>query len=114
MLTTTSKPATPPLRNRITTLINASLLLKVAKTSSSNKNGADSAIEKGQPIMPPSANQKMPDAVFKPPRQLIKAAIPSRVVYIAKLEGRYEADAWNIPGLNTMAIRKNKAILGFN
>jgi hypothetical protein len=43
----------------------------------------------------------------------MKAAMPSIVVYIAKLDGKKAADAWNIPGLNTIAMRKNRAILGF-
>jgi hypothetical protein len=44
----------------------------------------------------------------------MNAAIPSIVVYIAKLDGRKEADEMNIPGLNIMAIIKNRAIRGFN
>ena len=54
----------------------------------------------------------MPRAVFNPPLQFMKAAIPSIVVYIAKLEGRKEAEAWNIPGLNIIAIMKKRAIRG--
>ena len=54
----------------------------------------------------------MPSDVFNPPFQFINAAIPSIVVYIAKLEGRNAADAWNIPGLKIMAIMKNSAIRG--
>jgi hypothetical protein len=113
-LTKTIIPATNPLRRRMTQSIKASLLLKVAKKSSSNKKGADSARENGHPRIPPNANQNIPWAVLRPPRQFMKEAIPSIVVYIAKLEGRNAADAWNMPGLNTIAIRKNKAILGFN
>jgi hypothetical protein len=86
------------------TSISASLLLKKAKTTSSNKNGADRAIAKGHPNIPPTAKKKIPCAVFKPPLQFIKAAIPSIVVYIAKLDGRKEADAWNMPGLKIIAI----------
>jgi len=102
-----------PLTKRMITSIRASLLLKKAKTISSNKNGADKAIENGHPNIPPTAKKKMPCAVFKPPLQFIKAAIPNIVVYIAKLDGRKEADAWNMPGLNTLAIIKNMAIRGF-
>jgi hypothetical protein len=91
----------------------ASLLLILANRISSNKKGADKAIENGHPMIPPMANQIVAWVVFKPPRQFMKAAIPSIVVYIAKLEGRNEADAWNIPGLKTIAMRKNRAILGF-
>lgn len=94
--------------------ISASLLLRVAKTISSNKNGADNAIANGHPSIPPSAKQKIPCAVFNPPLQFMNCAIPNIVIYIAKLEGRKEADAWNIPGLNTIAIMKNRAIRGFN
>jgi hypothetical protein len=93
--------------------INASLLLILANITSSNKNGAHNAMANGHPTMPPIAYQMTACVVFKPPRQFIKAAIPSMVVYIAKLEGRKAADAWNIPGLNTITMRKNRAILGF-
>lgn len=43
----------------------------------------------GQPTIPPRANHAMPEAVFKPPLQFMKAAAPSMPVYMAKLEGRY-------------------------
>lgn len=49
-----------------------------------------------------------------PPLQFIKQAMPAIVVYIAKLEGRKEAAAWNIPGLVTIAIKKKRAIRGFS
>jgi hypothetical protein len=39
--------------------------------------------------------------------------MPKNVVYMAKLDGRKEADAWNMPGLKIKAIIKNKAIRGF-
>ena len=42
----------------------------------------------------------------------MNAAIPSIVVYIAKLDGKKAAEAWNIPGLNIIAIMKNRAIRG--
>jgi hypothetical protein len=113
-LTKTRSPATMPRMNRIITSIRASLLLRNAKMTSSNKNGADKAIENGHPNTPPIANQVMPWAVFNPPLQFMNAAIPSIVVYIAKLDGRKEADEMNIPGLNIIAIMKNRAIRGFN
>lgn len=34
------------------------------------------------------ANQKIPWAVLRPPRQFMKAAAPSMHMYMAKLEGR--------------------------
>lgn len=68
---------------------------------------------KGQPIKPPTANQNIPWAVFNPPLQFMKAAIPNIVVYIAKLDGRKDAEAWNIPGLKIMDIIKNRATRGF-
>jgi hypothetical protein len=43
----------------------------------------------------------------------MKAVTPSIVVYMAKVEGRYAVDAWNIPALETVTIRKMMAILGF-
>jgi hypothetical protein len=42
----------------------------------------------------------------------MKAVTPSMVVYMAKLEGRYAADAWNMPVLVTVMIKKMMAILG--
>ena len=95
------------------TSMSASLLLKVANMISSKRNGIDSAIANGHPSTPPTANQKMPCAVFRPPLQFINAAIPNIVVYIAKLDGRNAADAWNIPGLNIIEIIKNRATRGF-
>lgn len=111
-LTSTRSPATIPLINRMITSISASLLLKKARTISSNRKGADKAIENGQPNIPPTAKKKIPCAVFSPPLQFMKAAIPNIVVYIAKLDGRKEADAWNIPGLNIIDIMKKMAIRG--
>lgn len=107
-------PETIPLINLKMVSINASLLLRQANTTSSNKNGADNAMANGHPSIPPSAKQNIPCAVFNPPLQFINCAIPNIVVYMAKLEGRKEADAWNIPGLKTIAIKKNRAIRGFN
>ena len=112
--TNTRSPPTIPRMNRIITSINASLLLKNARTISSNRNGAHSAMENGHPSTPPTAKANMPCAVLRPPLQFMKAAIPTIVVYIAKLDGRKDADAWNIPGLNTMDIIKNMAIRGFS
>ena len=43
----------------------------------------------------------------------MKAAIPSMVVYIAKLDGRYEMLAWNMPGDVAMMRSHKIAILGF-
>lgn len=97
----------------MTTSIMASLLLKKAKIISSNKKGADKAMAKGHPTMPPTANHVIPWAVFSPPLQFMKAAMPNIVVYMAKLDGRKEADAWNMPGLKIIDIMKNRAIRGF-
>ena len=55
----------------------------------------------------------MPCAVLRPPLQLMKAAMPIIVVYIAKLDGRKEVEARNMPGLKIIEMRKNMAILGF-
>jgi hypothetical protein len=43
----------------------------------------------------------------------MKAENPSMVVYMAKLDGRYAGEAWYIPGLETMAMRKYIATRGF-
>jgi hypothetical protein len=62
--------------------------LIAARTTSSTRKGAASAREKGQPKIPPAANQKIPWAVFSPPRQSMNADIPNIVVFMAKLDGR--------------------------
>lgn len=103
-LTNTKSPATVPRTKRISASMRASPLLRHAKTNSSNRNGADKAIEKGHPRTPPTAKKNMPHAVLSPPFQFMKAAIPNIVVYMAKLDGRKAAEAWNIPGLKSMAI----------
>lgn len=90
----------------------ASRLLTEAKISSSSKNGAANATENGQPSIPPTANQNIPWAVLSPPRQFMNAAMPSIVVYMAKLDGRKAVEARNIPGLNTIDMRKNMAMRG--
>ena len=112
-LTRTRSPDTAPRRKLRTASIRSSLEVRLAKSTASNKNGADNATENGHPRIPPKANQNIPCAVLRPPFQFMKADIPSIVVYIAKLEGRKAAEAWNIPGLNIIAIIKNKAIRGF-
>jgi hypothetical protein len=48
-----------------------------------------------------------------PPVQFMNAEKPSMVVYMAKLEGKYAIEAWYIPGLDTMAMRKKIATRGF-
>jgi hypothetical protein len=83
---------------------NMSLSLMMARKASSSRKGAHKAMAKGQPKMPATANQKMPQDVFRPPRQSIKAAAPSMAAYMAKLEGRYEALAWKFPGDTARAI----------
>ena len=52
-LTRTNSPETIPRAKRIIASINASLLLKLANMISSSKNGADKAIAKGHPSIPP-------------------------------------------------------------
>lgn len=93
--------------------IKASLLLKLASMASSIKYGSERAIAKGHPRMPPRAKKPMPHAVFRPPFQFMKEDMPNIVQYMAKLEGRYAAEAWNIPGLDTMAKKKKRATRGF-
>jgi hypothetical protein len=43
----------------------------------------------------------------------MKAAIPSMVVYMVKLDGRYDILAWNMPGDVAMMVRKVIATRGF-
>jgi hypothetical protein len=71
----------------------ASLLLRHANIISSNKKGAESAIAKGHPKIPPKANQNIACDVFNPPLQFMNAAIPNMVVYMVKLDGRNAAEA---------------------
>jgi hypothetical protein len=91
-----------------------SLSLIAAKRPSSNRYGAQSAAAKGHPRIPPRANQAIPCDDFKPPRQFMKAAAPSILIYMAKLEGRNAVLAWKFPGLRTVAARKIIAIREFN
>jgi hypothetical protein len=84
-----------------------------ANVSSSATNGETRTMEKGQPMTPPIPNHMIPTAVFMPPRQSMKAAMPSMAVYIEKLEGRYAAAAWNMPGLESITIINMIPILGF-
>jgi len=79
---------------------------------SSPTNGMTSAEANGQPTMPPMPNHIMPEAVLKPPRQSMNDANPSMVQYMAKLEGRYATDAWNIPAAVTEMTKKTMPILG--
>lgn len=62
--------------------------LNIAKTASSSINGAQSAEANGQPSTPAAANQKIPEAVFNPPRQFMNEEAPSITIYMAKLEGK--------------------------
>lgn len=91
----------------------ASLLLKLANMTSSKRKGKQRAIANGHPRIPPTANKTIPWVVFRPPFQFMNEAMPAIVVYIAKLDGRKDADAWNMPGLKTIAIKKNMATRGF-
>lgn len=107
-------PAITPRPVRIIVSMNASLLLRLARMISSTRNGKESAIAKGHPSIPPTPNQPMPHAVFSPPLQFMKDDIPNIVQYIAKLEGRKAAEAWNIPGLKIMAKKKKRATRGLS
>lgn len=88
--------------------------LKMAKKHSSKTKGAHRAIAKGHPNTPPTANQNMPCDVFKPPRQFMNAAVPSMAIYMAKLDGRYAALEWKLPGLKIRAIMKKMPTRGFS
>jgi hypothetical protein len=44
----------------------------------------------------------------------MNAAIPSIVVYIVKLDGKYDILAWNMPGEVAMMMRNVIAIRGFS
>jgi hypothetical protein len=76
-------------------------------------NGAIRAEAKGHPTMPPIPNHIIPAAVLEPPCQSIKDARPNMDVYIAKLDGSKETDAWIIPGLNASIMRKSMPSRGF-
>lgn len=66
---------------------------EAAIQTSSTMKGRIRAPAKGHPSKLPKANQKMPLAVLKPVSQSTKAAMPSMVVYMAKLDGKYAVDA---------------------
>lgn len=84
-----------------------------ASRASSKRNGTARAIAKGQPIIPPAANQAIPAAVLNPPVQSMKAAAPNMPVYMAKLEGRYAVLAWKFPGLRIKARMKKTPMRGW-
>jgi hypothetical protein len=63
------------------------------------------AMLKGHPNNPPSANQNTPSAVRKPRRRSINAAVPSIVVYMANVDGKNAAAAWNMPALVMVVIK---------
>jgi hypothetical protein len=44
----------------------------------------------------------------------MKAERPSIDAYMAKLDGKRAAEAWNMPGLKTMIIRNSTPIRGFS
>ena len=84
----------------------------MARTSSSSRYGKERATANGHPTMPATPNHMMPCAVLSPPRHSMNEAMPSMAAYMAKLEGRYATEAWNMPGLSTMAIRNMMPTLG--
>ena len=56
-------------------------------------NGNTKAAANGQPSTAPIPNHSMPCAVFMPRVQSMNAEVPSIVVYMAKLEGKYAVEA---------------------
>lgn len=92
-------------RRKRRTVSNTSPAVSATTVSSSTK-GKTSAEANGQPNIPPTPNQQMPSAVRGPPRQSMKAAKPSMVAYMAKLEGRYATEAWNMPVLVAIMMAK--------
>ena len=67
-------------------------VIKESAKSSASK-GIINAPENGHPRTAPIPNHIMPTPVLSPPRQSMKAAIPSIVVYMEKLDGRYATEA---------------------
>ena len=82
---------TVPSRNRVR--VPAMSLVIDATNTSSRMNGATRAAAKGHPRVAPMPNHMIPCAVLMPPLQSRKAAVPSIVVYMAKVDGRYAVDA---------------------
>jgi hypothetical protein len=80
--------------------------------NSSSMNGKTNTAANGQPSIAPTPNQKIPCAVRTPPRQSKNAAVPSMVVYMAKVEGKYAVAAWNMPELVVIMSIKYTAIRG--
>lgn len=95
MVARSANAAKPPFKIRRIKLV--TFLLMVTNTNSSNMNGTIKTKAKGHPNNPPSANQNTTLAVFNPSFLSMKSAIPNIVVYIAKVEGKKVAVAWNIP-----------------
>ena len=57
-------------------------------------------------------NHMMPSWLLLPLRQSRKAAVPSMLKAMAKLDGRNAALAWNMPGLATSTSRNSTATRG--
>lgn len=83
-------------------------------TTSSTRRGIIRAPANGQPTIAPRPNHIIPWGIFWPPLQSRKALSPSIEVYIVKLDGRNEVEAWNMPGLNATTIRNKRPILGLS
>ena len=83
-------------------------------TNSSSKRGIIRAPANGQPTIAPRPNHIIPCGIFSPPLQSKKAVRPNMDVYIVKLAGRNDADAWNIPGLNAAIMRNKRPIRGLS
>lgn len=111
MVTKTISERTVPSRNL--PRVSAGCPVILATRASSAMKGSTRAAANGQPRVAPIPNHMMPCAVRIPPFQFINAAVPSIVVYMANVEGRYAVDAWNMPGLVTEMMRNMIAILGF-
>jgi hypothetical protein len=81
---------------------------------SSKRRGRSKAPENGQPRMDPTPNHMMPSATLCFPRLSKNAVRPNMDVYIAKLDGKYAADAWKNPGLTATIIKNRTPIRGLS
>lgn len=85
---------------------------KIAIIPSAAIKGMIKAPANGQPTIAPRANHMIPCAILGPFFKSKNAASPSIDVYMVKVDGKKAVDAWNMPGLKSMTVRKRRPIRG--
>jgi len=84
-----------------------------AVVASSSTKGTHINPTKGQPTIAPIASHVSPPAVLAPPRLFMNMPSARKTVYMAKADGKYATEAWNMPALETRASKKKRAMRGF-